>query len=56
VTDRGRAGAQASASFHDVLGGTRISEQAWQNSFTVAIGASPYAAHRSFGLFDHTWR
>jgi non-heme chloroperoxidase len=29
----------------DVLGGTRISEQAWQNSFTVAIGASPYAAH-----------
>ena len=29
----------------DVLGGSRISEQAWQNSFTVAIGASPYAAH-----------
>ena len=29
----------------DVLGGTRVSEQAWQNSFTVAIGASPYAAH-----------
>ncbi|GII59215.1 arylesterase [Planotetraspora thailandica] len=29
----------------DVLGGTRISEQAWQNSFAVAIGASPYAAH-----------
>jgi non-heme chloroperoxidase len=28
----------------DVLGGTRISEQAWQNSFIVAIGASPYAA------------
>jgi non-heme chloroperoxidase len=28
----------------DVLGGTRISEQAWQNSFTVAIGASTYAA------------
>jgi non-heme chloroperoxidase len=28
----------------DVLGGTRISEQAWQNSFTVAIGASAYAA------------
>ena len=28
----------------DVLGGSRISEQAWQNSFTVAIGASPYAA------------
>jgi non-heme chloroperoxidase len=25
----------------DVLGGTRISEQAWQNSFAVAIGASP---------------
>ncbi|MFD3402153.1 alpha/beta fold hydrolase [Kribbella sp. NPDC058693] len=29
----------------DVLGGTRISEQAWQDSFTVAIGASAYAAH-----------
>jgi non-heme chloroperoxidase len=29
----------------DVLGGTRISEQAWQNSFIVAIGASPFAAH-----------
>jgi len=29
----------------DVLGGTRISEQAWQNSFAVAIGASPYAAY-----------
>jgi non-heme chloroperoxidase len=29
----------------DVLGGTRISEQAWQNSFIIAVGASPYAAH-----------
>jgi non-heme chloroperoxidase len=29
----------------DVLGGTRISEQAWQNSFIVAIAASPFAAH-----------
>lgn len=29
----------------DVLGGTRISEQAWQNSFAVAIAASAYAAH-----------
>src|SRR3954466_13539310 len=29
----------------DVLGGTRISEQAWQNSFAVAIAASPYAAY-----------
>ena len=28
----------------DALGGTRISEQAWQNSFAVAISASPYAA------------
>lgn len=28
----------------DVLGGTRISEQAWQNSFIVAVGASAYAA------------
>jgi non-heme chloroperoxidase len=29
----------------DLLGGARISEQAWQNSFIVAVGASPYAAH-----------
>jgi len=29
----------------DVLGGTRISEQAWQNSFAVAIAASPHAAY-----------
>jgi non-heme chloroperoxidase len=29
----------------DLLGGTRISEQAWQNSFIVAVGASPFAAH-----------
>jgi non-heme chloroperoxidase len=29
----------------DVLDRTRISEQAWQNSFIVAVGASPYAAH-----------
>jgi non-heme chloroperoxidase len=29
----------------DLLGGTRISEQAWQNSFAVAIAASPYAAY-----------
>jgi non-heme chloroperoxidase len=29
----------------DVLGGTRISDQAWQNSFIVAVGASPYAAY-----------
>jgi non-heme chloroperoxidase len=29
----------------DVLGGTRLSEQAWQNEFIVAVGASPYAAH-----------
>lgn len=28
----------------DVLGGTRISDQAWQNSFIVAVGASAYAA------------
>jgi non-heme chloroperoxidase len=28
-----------------VLGGSRISEQAWQNSFIVAVGASPYAAY-----------
>jgi non-heme chloroperoxidase len=35
----------------DVLGGTRISEQAWQNSFIVAVGASPFAAHACVG----TW-
>jgi non-heme chloroperoxidase len=29
----------------DVLGGTRISAQAWQNSFIVASGASAYAAY-----------
>jgi len=29
----------------DLLGGTRVSEQAWQASFIVAVGASPYAAH-----------
>ena len=30
----------------DVLGGTRISDQAWQASFNVAAGASPYATLR----------
>jgi non-heme chloroperoxidase len=29
----------------DVLGGSRISDQAWQASFNVAVGASPYAAY-----------
>jgi non-heme chloroperoxidase len=29
----------------DVLGGTRISQQAWDNSFIVAVGASAHAAH-----------
>ncbi len=29
----------------DVLGGTRISDQAWQASFTVAVGASAYATY-----------
>jgi non-heme chloroperoxidase len=29
----------------DQLGGTRISDQAWQESFIVAVSASPYAAH-----------
>jgi non-heme chloroperoxidase len=28
----------------DLLGGTRVSDQAWQNSFYVAISASPCAA------------
>ncbi|SCG72112.1 alpha/beta fold hydrolase [Micromonospora humi] len=29
----------------DVLGGTRISDEAWQNSFITAVGASAYAAY-----------
>ena len=29
----------------DQYGGTRISDQAWQNSFIVAVGASAHAAH-----------
>ena len=29
----------------DVLGGTRISDQAWQNSFNVAVAASAFAAY-----------
>jgi non-heme chloroperoxidase len=29
----------------DKLGGTRISDQAWQASFNVAVGASPYATY-----------
>jgi non-heme chloroperoxidase len=29
----------------DVLGGTRISDQAWQASFVVAAGSSPYATY-----------
>jgi non-heme chloroperoxidase len=35
----------------DKLGGTRISDQAWQASFNVAVGASPYA---TFACVD-TW-
>jgi non-heme chloroperoxidase len=29
----------------DVLGGSRISDQAWQASFNIAVGASPYATY-----------
>jgi non-heme chloroperoxidase len=29
----------------DVLGGSRISDQAWQASFQVAVGSSPYATY-----------
>jgi hypothetical protein len=29
----------------DVLGPDRISDQAWQSSFTVAVGSSPYATY-----------
>jgi non-heme chloroperoxidase len=31
----------------DVLGGSKISDQAWQASFNLAAGASPYATHAS---------
>ena len=31
----------------DVLGGSRISDRAWQASFNVAAGASPYATYAS---------
>jgi hypothetical protein len=35
--------------FHnvDVLGPDRISDQAWQASFNVAAGSSPYATYAS---------
>ena len=29
----------------DVLAGTRVSDQAWQNSFNIAVAASAHAAH-----------
>jgi non-heme chloroperoxidase len=29
----------------DVFGGTKISDEAWQASFTIAAGASPYASY-----------
>jgi len=29
----------------DVLGGTRISDRAWQASFNVAVGCSPFATY-----------
>jgi non-heme chloroperoxidase len=29
----------------DVLGPDRISDHAWQSSFTVAVGSSPYATY-----------
>jgi non-heme chloroperoxidase len=35
----------------DVLGGTKISDRAWQASFNVAVGSSPYA---TYGCVD-TW-
>jgi non-heme chloroperoxidase len=35
----------------DVLSGSRISDQAWQNSFNVACGASPFATYACVG----TW-
>jgi non-heme chloroperoxidase len=35
----------------DVLGGSRISDQAWQASFNVAVGSSPHATYACVG----TW-
>jgi non-heme chloroperoxidase len=35
----------------DVLGGSRISDRAWQASFNVAVGASPFATYECVG----TW-
>jgi non-heme chloroperoxidase len=35
----------------DVLGGSRISDRAWQASFNVAVGASPFASYACVG----TW-
>jgi non-heme chloroperoxidase len=35
----------------DVLGGTRISDRAWQASFNVAVGSSPFATYACVG----TW-
>src|SRR3984893_11899358 len=35
----------------DVLGGTRISDRAWQASFNVAAGCSPFASYACV----HTW-
>jgi non-heme chloroperoxidase len=29
----------------DVLGGTRVSDQAWQNGFNVSVAGSAHAAH-----------
>jgi non-heme chloroperoxidase len=40
----------------DVLGGTRISEQAWQNSFIVGVGASPHAAHACIDTWTTDFR
>src|SRR5204863_4899953 len=40
----------------DKLGGTRISEQAWQASFNVAAAASPYASYACVGTWLEDFR
>jgi non-heme chloroperoxidase len=40
----------------DKLGGTRISDQAWQASFNVAAGASPYATYACVDAWQTDFR
>jgi non-heme chloroperoxidase len=40
----------------DLLGGTRVSDQAWQNSFHVAIGASATAVLGGYAAWREDFR